>query len=163
MEVHGKCPDSTGALSGLADARGARPCRPGRQRRDGADTNVGAPLECGHYAHQRTGNPERIASGLWQGNPEGIVSLSPGLRAARYPGCAIPEETLNPERVASPIGRSMLTSMPQSLAKMLVHTVFSMMVNEVKDECGGAQTMQPFPGWPMHPAPTQGSSLATLG
>jgi hypothetical protein len=41
-------------------------------------------------------------------NPERIVSFSPGLRAASYPGCATPK-CANPERVASFVRSAMLT------------------------------------------------------
>ena len=57
-------------------------------------------------------------------NPEGIPSFSPGLRGTSYPGLIV-ARFLNPERVASSALPAHPHAMPQSLAKILVHTVFS--------------------------------------
>jgi hypothetical protein len=55
-------------------------------------------------------------------NPEGIASLSPGLRAARYPGCVRPNipptlKGLYPRRA-----RSILAAMTQSFARTLIES-----------------------------------------
>jgi REP element-mobilizing transposase RayT len=57
-------------------------------------------------------------------NPNGIQSLSPGLRGTSYPG-SVPNKNHNPERVESNPHLAHPEAMPQSLAKILVHTVFS--------------------------------------
>ena len=56
-------------------------------------------------------------------NPKGVQSLSPGLLRSSYPGNEprIP----NPERVESNPRISHYSAVPQSLAKILVHAVFS--------------------------------------
>ena len=58
-------------------------------------------------------------------NPEGIASLSPGLRAARYPGCVSPSTPPTLKGLHRGPAGSILAAMPQSLARILVHTVFS--------------------------------------
>jgi hypothetical protein len=40
-------------------------------------------------------------------------------------GVTIPNKSVNPERVVSAVGSEHYSAMPQSLAKILVHTVFS--------------------------------------
>ena len=57
-------------------------------------------------------------------NPNGIQSSSPWLRGTSYPGCAGKERT-NPERVESPQRNPHSPAMAQSLAKILLHLVFS--------------------------------------
>ena len=57
-------------------------------------------------------------------NPKGIQSLSPGLRASATLGSDW-FRLSNPERVASPREDAPTTAMPQSLARILVHAVFS--------------------------------------
>src|ERR1035437_3428373 len=57
-------------------------------------------------------------------NPNGIPSFSPGLRGTSYPG-SVPNKNHNPERVESNPHLAHPVTMPQSLAKILVHTVFS--------------------------------------
>jgi hypothetical protein len=52
----------------------------------------GLPLEFGHFTAWR------------RGNPEGIVSLSPGLRAASYPGCGRPNPLPCKGCITAPIG-----------------------------------------------------------
>src|SRR2546422_1065810 len=56
--------------------------------------------------------------------PKGLGSFSPGLRGTSYPGKASQNET-NPESVESTSLFGHARAMPQSLAKILVHTVFS--------------------------------------
>ena len=56
-------------------------------------------LEFGHSTGWKRSNPGGLPS-VGSVNPEGIASLSPGLRAARYPGCAR-ERAIYPERVTS--------------------------------------------------------------
>jgi len=70
-------------------------------------------LEFGHSADLRGANPE------------GIASLSPGLRAARYPGCVSPSASPTLKGLHRGPAGSILAAMPQSLARILVHTVFS--------------------------------------
>ena len=58
--------------------------------------------------------------------PEGIESFSPGLvGSADLPWVSSQSLQINPERVVSLSGGAILHAMPQSLAKILVHTVFS--------------------------------------
>jgi putative transposase len=57
-------------------------------------------------------------------NPKGIAAFSPGLRGTSYPGFQR-QKHHNSERVASISGLAHSEAMPQSLAKILVHTVFS--------------------------------------
>ena len=70
-------------------------------------------LEFGHSADLRGANPE------------GIASLSPGLRAARYPGCVIPSTPPTLKELHRGSAWSILAAMPQPLARILVHTIFS--------------------------------------
>ena len=63
-----------------------------------------------------------MCSRIW--NPNGIQSISPGLRGTSYLGSPI-KKNINPERVESPHDFYNYHVMPQSLAKILVHTVFS--------------------------------------
>jgi hypothetical protein len=79
------------------------------------DQNWSSAMNTG-FAHDRT-QPTTVAQfcnllrkldGL--ANPKGIVSLSPGLRGASYPGCAL-ESDLNPERVVSSVTRAVATPM----------------------------------------------------
>jgi len=57
-------------------------------------------------------------------NPNRIQSFSPGLRGTRYPGSS-PKQIFNPERVESNRRIPHYSVVPQSLAKIIVHTVFS--------------------------------------
>ena len=57
-------------------------------------------------------------------NPNGIQSFSLGLRAASYPRWAN-QIIINPERVESNLRIPHPFAVPQSLAKILVHTVFA--------------------------------------
>ena len=64
-----------------------------------------------------------IACGI---NPEGIASLSPGLaRQTGLPWDSNKTKIIYPERVESTVVKAHHSAMPQSLAKILVHTVFS--------------------------------------
>ena len=82
-------------------------------------------LEFGHSADLRGANPEDCISQPKGVNPEGIASLSPGLRAARYPGCVSPSTPPTLKGLHRGPAWSILAAMPQSLARILVHTVFS--------------------------------------
>jgi hypothetical protein len=54
-----------------------------------------------------------------------LSGLPPGLRAARYPGCVRRNKPSTLKGLPRCPDRSILTAMPQSLARILVHTVFS--------------------------------------
>jgi REP element-mobilizing transposase RayT len=64
------------------------------------------------------------ASGVCRENPNGIKSSSLGLRGTSYLR-ETENKFINPERVESSAGFGHHQAMPQSLAKILVHTVFS--------------------------------------